>query len=235
MDEASQQASRKRIVSNDTLEWENVFEEEIPVYDRRSLTLPKGLRRTPKKGTEMDMGEYSFCVKYELGRGVHGIVVLCDCWTISSKADTSPIALKVQSPTGCLAWEYSILKLLAERVSKKIGVGAFTKRRRRSMMPPELKEISTKEEYPFPKALSFAVFSDGAVLGMTAGSISGCTLIDVVNAHQGSVPELIAIHYTSRMLLHLETLHWHGKILVSKTFLIFESSITFHCFLTFHS
>ena len=225
MDEASQQASRKRIVSNDTLEWENIFEEENSVYDRRNLILPKGLRKTPKKGTEMDMGEYSLRVKHELGRGVHGIVVLCDCRTISSKTDTYPIALKVQSPTGCLAWEYSILKLLTERVSKKIGVGAIAKRRRRSMMPPEWKEISTTEEYPFPKALSFAVFSDGAVLGMTAGSMSGCTLIDVVNAHQGSVPELIAIHYTSRMLLHLETLHWHGKILVSAIFLIFQNCL----------
>jgi len=42
------------------------------------------------------------------------------------------------------------------------------------------------------------------------------TLVDVVNYHKKAgvpVPELLAIHYTVKMLLHIECLHWHGKIL----------------------
>ena len=31
---------------------------------------------------------------------------------------------------------------------------------------------------------------------------------------QLAVPELVALHYTSKMLRLIETLHWHGKILV---------------------
>jgi hypothetical protein len=36
-----------------------------------------------------------------------------------------------------------------------------------------------------------------------------------VNAHNRSVPELLAIYYTSRMLKCLEQLHLKAKILVS--------------------
>jgi|Transcript_22556 hypothetical protein len=68
---------------------------------------------------------------------------------------------------------------------------------------------------PFPRALSFFEFGDGAVLGMMAGSLSALNLVDIVNAHRltgGSpVPELIALYYTARMLAHLENLHLHGK------------------------
>merc|ERR1712113_1194938 len=70
-----------------------------------------------------------------------------------------------------------------------------------------------KTQYPYPSPLSFVAFKDGGVLGMTAGSSSGLNLVDIVNIHRGSVPELIAIYYTSRMLLYLEFLHASGKIL----------------------
>ena len=52
---------------------------------------------------------------------------------------------------------------------------------------------------------------------MSAASESGLNLVDVVNMYKAklgeNVPELLAIHYTARMLNHLEMLHWHGKIL----------------------
>lgn len=51
---------------------------------------------------------------------------------------------------------------------------------------------------------------------MSSASLSGVNLIDVVNAYlqrKEPIPELIAIQYTSRMLLHLEKLHCVGKIL----------------------
>lgn len=52
---------------------------------------------------------------------------------------------------------------------------------------------------------------------MTAASESGLNLVDVVNLYKSrlgeNVPELLALHYTARMLCHVETLHWHGKIL----------------------
>ena len=51
---------------------------------------------------------------------------------------------------------------------------------------------------------------------MSSASSSGVNLVDLVNAYlvkKEPIPELIVIHYTSRMLLHLETLHCTGKIL----------------------
>jgi hypothetical protein len=51
---------------------------------------------------------------------------------------------------------------------------------------------------------------------MSAGSSSGINFLDVANAYKPKkepFPELVAIHYTSMMLLHMETLHSVGKIL----------------------
>ena len=48
---------------------------------------------------------------------------------------------------------------------------------------------------------------------MTACSDTGMNLLQVMNLHKRSVPEIICIHYTYRMLLHLEELHLRGKIL----------------------
>lgn len=52
---------------------------------------------------------------------------------------------------------------------------------------------------------------------MTAGSKNGMNLVDKSNIYKvregGPVPELIAMHYTARMLKHIELLHWHGKML----------------------
>lgn len=52
---------------------------------------------------------------------------------------------------------------------------------------------------------------------MSAASESGLNLVDIVNLYKTklgqNVPELLAMHYTARMLSHLEMLHWHGKIL----------------------
>lgn len=48
---------------------------------------------------------------------------------------------------------------------------------------------------------------------MTACPDTGINLLQVVNLHERSVPEIICIHHTYRMLLHLEELHLWGKVL----------------------
>jgi hypothetical protein len=148
--------------------------------------LPRALRRkSSTQGEEIKVGTRTGIVKQELGRGSYGVVVLLD----SDKEGA--IAVKAQSPTDCLAWEYVVMKRLEERC--------------------------TTEHYPFPRPLSFILLADGAMLGMTAGSKNGLNLVDVSNVYKlregGQVPELIALHYTARMLKHIETLHWRGNIL----------------------
>jgi checkpoint serine/threonine-protein kinase len=52
---------------------------------------------------------------------------------------------------------------------------------------------------------------------MTSASSSGINLVDLANLHKvkegASVPEIIALYYTSRMIQHLETLHEEAQIL----------------------
>ena len=70
---------------------------------------------------------------------------------------------------------------------------------------------------------------------MSAGSSSGINLLDMVNVYKlkkEPIPELIAIHYTSRMLLHTEILHAVGKILhndvkVSALCSVYFSTVSF--------
>ena len=55
---------------------------------------------------------------------------------------------------------------------------------------------------------------------MTCGSQSGLNLVDLVNVYKvkegaSGVPELVALHYTIRMLKHIEAFHWKGIILLS--------------------
>ena len=156
------------------------------IVDLPNQSLPRGLKRkTSTQGEEIKVGSRTGIVKQELGRGSYGVVVLLD------STEEGVTAVKAQSPTDCLAWEYVLMKRLEERC--------------------------TSDPFPFPKPLSFVSLADGALLGMTAGSKNGMNLVDVSNVYKvqtgGPVPELIALHYTARMLKHIETLHWRGKIL----------------------
>jgi len=80
--------------------------------DRRKEMLAKGLtRKNPAKGTTVKIGgsvSKKSTVKCELGRGGHSVVLLCETLN-KGKDEKEVLALKVQTPTRCLAWEYSIL------------------------------------------------------------------------------------------------------------------------------
>eukprot|EP00559_Dactyliosolen_fragilissimus_P004636 CAMPEP_0184860566 /NCGR_PEP_ID=MMETSP0580-20130426/5433_1 /TAXON_ID=1118495 /ORGANISM="Dactyliosolen fragilissimus" /LENGTH=922 /DNA_ID=CAMNT_0027357717 /DNA_START=75 /DNA_END=2840 /DNA_ORIENTATION=+ len=180
--------------------------DHLTIYDRQSELLPKSLCKGAKLGTIIDMGGCELEVKNELGTGAYGTVLLCSSLDNSSFSGQD-IALKFQKPTGSLAFEYEILKTIEKRNSEyeeSLIKTRFSRRKTKS------KSISYHQ---FPKALSFIGFKNGGILGMTAGSSSGVNLIDIVNIHHFSVPELIAIYYTSRMLMHLETLHFCCNIL----------------------
>lgn len=175
---------------------------DLPTY-----VLPRPLKRgTVQKGTQLTVGfsngvleqEHGLgfsngIIEQELGRGVDGIVVLLEG---DGQLDTSPIAVKAQSPIGCLAWEYEILKKVEDRVRSS---------------------SQTAGRLPFPLALSFVSLADGAMLTMSAGSRSGLNIVDLANVYASlgeQVPQILALHYTARMLHHLEVLHWHAKVLV---------------------
>jgi hypothetical protein len=160
----------------------------------KSKNIPTALVQPMRNGPLIEMGERSCTFRRELGRGCNGTVVLCS-FSETSATNNQDAALKIQRPTSCLAWEYNILKMINNRLSVSM------QRKDISHMPP------------FPRPLAFSLFSDGGVLSMTAGS--GINLLDVTNAHKGTVPELLAIYYTSRMIAHLETLHLECDILVS--------------------
>mmetsp|Transcript_22024 Transcript_22024/g.48004 ORF Transcript_22024/g.48004 Transcript_22024/m.48004 type:complete len:1418 (-) Transcript_22024:222-4475(-) len=199
------------------------------VIDYRSQDIPRGFQGTkPVKGAEIDLDNVTAVVQHELGRGGNGIVLLAfaknDAESFSAfEDDCSAVALKVQTPTGCLAWERRVLFLVEQRMPVRDNLDTDTKQRgsrkrrssasshgsrNRSMFTPA---------FPFPKPFSFVAFNNGGLLGMTAASSNGLNIVDLVNRYkksgEGSVPELIAIHYTVRMLKHLETLHWDCKVL----------------------
>ena len=169
------------------------------VLDCRDMLLPGGLRSPSKTtiGLNISLLNDNFVVKNELGRGAHGTVLLCN-----NMKDTD-VALKVQSPTGCLAHEFHILCCIEKRLKSKRG----------------LKMITTNI---FPGPLHFVAHGDGGLLAMTTASRSGINLIDLVNLYltkEGSqVPELIVLYYVSQMLQHLEILHSKCNILVSMHF-----------------
>jgi len=167
------------------------------VCDLPTQVLPRPLKKKDllQRGDQLKMGLSSATVHKELGRGAYGIVVSLeenDC----ESGSHSLIAVKAQSPVGCLAWEYEALRRVEQRI----------------------KESSTTiDSLPFPSPLSLIVLADGAMLGMTTGG-SGMNLFDLAHAYSKvgkEVPEVVTMHYTSRMLHHLELLHWRARILVS--------------------
>lgn len=161
------------------------------IFDYRRKAMPKALlRQSFTAGTKIDLGRDTVTIANELGRGVYGVVLLCNDEMGQSDA------LKVQAPIGSLAHEYSLLLRVEDRIEPN----------------------ASSDFYPFPRSLALYAFSEGGLFSMTAGSDSGMNLIDVVNTYKkitGNVPELLAMYYTSRMLKHLESLHQHGKVLVS--------------------
>jgi len=173
--------------------------------------IPRVLKRKSKiKPQEtIKISKTSATVEKELGRGAYGTVVLLEANPSCAKRK---VCIKAQSPTDCLAWEYEILESL-DRRCRRAG-----------------------EKSPFPRPFSYLGLEDGALLAMTASSCSGLTILDLVNNYKmssttasGLMPEILAIHYASRMLRTIELLHHKGKILVgfnvspfmpkSKTFL----------------
>ncbi len=164
------------------------------------IPLPRELRSKRLSGnTQVQIGKHLGVMHRELGRGAYGVVALMDLSEKGGKT-TGTIAVKAQTPTDCLAWECEVLRRLEDRAKEEIRT------------------------YAFPCAISFLSLADGAILSMTAGSNTGLNLVDLANVYKVKlgehVPEIITLHYVSRMLRHLEQLHWHGKILVSHLCLI---------------
>jgi hypothetical protein len=170
-------------------------------YSMPNYVVPRSMKHgVAIPGDRIKIGFSSAIVKKEIGRGAYGVVVLVG--EDSNGNDTaSPIAVKVQCPMGCLAWEYDILQKIEQRIKA-------------SSKPSTV-------QLPIPSPLSFVALADGALMGTTAAG-SGTNLVDLRNAYQRKnkrVPEILALHYTARMLHHLEILHWHAKILVRSTIL----------------
>ena len=194
------------------------------LIDCRDMEVPRCIRgKSPVKGAEIDLDEVTAVVQQKLGEGGFGVVMLCHSKNDGeSFAGQESLALKVQTPTSCLAHEHNMLRILEERIPFDDG-GSGSRRRgsrkRRSSSGSASGNSSTMTEsvpHPYPRAFSYVQFDNGALLGMSSASSSGVNLIDVVNAYlrkKEPIPELIAIQYTSRMLLHLEKLHCVGKIL----------------------
>jgi hypothetical protein len=189
----------RSVASNSRTPLSSLLSVKEKTYHLPHLAVPKEFRQKFLKAkTNVALGKHSGIVTKELGRGAYGVVVLMESDDVN---ENDAIAVKVQSPTDSLAWEYDVLLRVERRVPTSCSFGP----------------------YPFPRALSFVSLADGGMLSMTTGSKSGLNLVDLVNIYQtkigGSVPELLALHYTSRMLRIVEFLHWHGKVLVSSEFL----------------
>lgn len=201
--EARQHAIRGDVRPPDT-DLTRVLSTKGFVDDMPQESVPRVLLQSSSaKGAVVSLGNLRGIVKEELGKGTYGKVVLLES---NDDPTVIAVAVKAQAPTDCLALEYVILNALQERV-----------------------EPHCKGHFPFPRALSFVSVGDGALLGMTNASTSGINLVDLVNVYKvledTPVPELIALHYTVLMLKIIETLHWHGKILVR--------SVCFVCLLLF--
>jgi hypothetical protein len=161
-----------------------------------NAALPRELRRKRiARNTEVVVGKHGGRLCRELGRGAYGVVLLMD---VSESMISNKIAVKVQSPTGSLAWEYEVLQRLEDRITRdgKTGTGNA-----------------------YPRPFSFISLADGGILSMSAASSSGLNLLDLSNFYRlklgEAVPELIALHFTSLMLNIVADMHWYGKILVS--------------------
>lgn len=182
------------------------------VIDNRSLRLPKWLLGDgPAKGGEIDL-DGAVVVQQKLGSGAYGTVYLCSRKGNHQQSQQERLlAVKVQSPTRCLAHEHNMLCLIQDRVRVNQNASDGTD------MTASSHPGNAYQAYPFPVALSYVQMRDGALLGMSAAeSSTGHNLLDLVNAYKSNgepISELLAIYYACRMLHHLEILHNIGKIL----------------------
>jgi hypothetical protein len=156
--------------------------------------LPKQLQRKRSVcNFEVSVGKHKGIIRKELGRGAYGVIFLVIC---PGKEEDNAIAVKVQTPTDSLAWEFEVLQRLEHRMSLHFPGGW----------------------HGFPRPLSFISLADGGIMSMTAASVSGLNLVDLSNFYKLTlgepVPEIIAMHYTSLALMIIEKLHCCGKILV---------------------
>ena len=168
------------------------------VYDVPKYVLPRIFRKKLlDKGSEIKIGYSKGTIKRELGRGANGVVVLL---SVDSEINES-VAVKAQASTPTLAMEYEMLKRIELRIGKRWAPD--------KVLP-----------FPFPKPLSFVALADGGMMSMTAASEYGLTLLDLVNLYRQcneKIEDLIPLHYASRMMHHLELLHFHGKNLKNIT------------------
>ena len=169
------------------------------IYNLPSKVLPTHLRlqkSSVSPGTTIKLGNSSAPVKQELGRGAYGCVLLLES---DGNSSGTKAAVKAQTPAGSLAWEYEILNRLRTRCHNELG---------------------NSTRIPFPAPLSFVALADGALLTMEAVSTSGLNFIDLINVHRQqynggqAIPEILALHYVSRMMDTLTSLHWTGHVLV---------------------
>jgi hypothetical protein len=177
-----------------------------------TVSLPRMFKLSSKAGSmagqELRLGNCTATVLCELGRGSYGVVsLLGDGRRLAGDSSASAtLAVKAQTETGMLAWEYETL----ERVRERVGGGSTAS------------TAKTQNDIRFPLAHSMVFLADGAILGLTpalATPSSSVNLIDLVNlyhAHEGlkGIPEVLALHYTAQMLHTIESLHWKGKVLV---------------------
>lgn len=197
LDQEARKNSARRPFSRDSEEMDlgSMLSTRGTVRDLPTQAMPRSLmKKTSTQGSEISVGSKSGVIKHELGRGSYGVVVILE----TDNDDCDTVAVKAQAPTDCLAWEFEVMRRLKQRVSPH-------------------HTSNPASPLSFPEPISFVSLGNGGLLGMTAGSTTGMNLVDIVNVYKkcegGPVPELIAIHYTARMLKHIETLHWHGKIL----------------------
>ena len=133
----------------------------------------------------LGLGARKLHVHDVLGAGNFGRVYLCD--QLPKDSSSGAAAVKVQQDVAVLMHEYSILHLLSQRVGIR------------------------QQPLPCPIPRSFCSFRNGAVLEMSAGSTFN--LNDVCNAHEGSVGEVLSMHYAIQMCHIVEVLHYYGHVL----------------------
>lgn len=161
-----------------------------------NASLPRELRRKRiARNTDVVVGRHGGRLCRELGRGAYGVVLLMD---VPENGLSKKVAVKVQSPTDSLAWEYEVLQRLVNRIRRSGNAYASN---------------------VYPQPFSFISLADGGIFSMSAASSSGLNLLDLSNFYKlklgEAVPELLVLHFTSQMLRIVTDLYWHGEILVS--------------------
>lgn len=104
------------------------------VYDEPRYVLPKIFKsKLLAQGSQIKIGSCVGTVKQELGRGAYGVVVLMNV----DSDETDKLAVKAQTSSETLAWEYEILQKLEDRVG---------------------------DRFSYPKPLAFTSLADGSLM-----------------------------------------------------------------------